>query len=160
MASNPYYQRVFSALALSLARVQTLINEFTLIQQGFDRIGVVTNATKYQLACSDLGSDLKVGLDVAYFRVQRAITITAVRASLIEASASGVVQIGITVNGAPMLSTNLFIDALELTSTTAVTPAVILTPALPDDAEIRISILQAGSAARGLIVSMLGTVSG
>ena len=92
---------------------------------------IVTNATKYQLACSDLGSDLKVGLDVAYFRVQRAITITEVRASLLEPSASGPVQIGITVNGAPMLSTNLFIDALKLTSKTAVTQAVILTSALP-----------------------------
>lgn len=159
MATNQYYQRVFSALAGSLARVQSMINEFTLIQQGFDKIGVVTSATKYQLSCSDLGSDLKVGLDVAYFRVQRAITITEVRASLLEPSASGPVQIGITVNGAPMLSTNLFIDALKLTSKTAVTKAVILTSALPDDAEIRVSIVQAGSAARGLIVSMLGTIT-
>ena len=159
MASNQYYQRAFAALAGSLARARAMVNEFTLIQQGFDKIGTVTSATKYQLACSDLESDLEVGLDVAYFRVQRAITISEVRASLIESSSSGVVEVDITVNGEPMLAAPLFIDQLELTSTTALAQVEILTASLPDDAEVRISIVQPGAGARGLIVSLLGTIS-
>jgi len=158
MATNPYYQRAFTAIAGSLARARTVVNEFVLIQRGFDLIGTVTGATKYQLSCSDLESNLEVGLDVAYFRIQRAITVDQVRASLIESSASGVVEIDITVNGAPMLSTTLTIDALELTSVTAASTVGLLVTALPDDAEVRVSIVQAGSGARGLIVAIVGSI--
>jgi len=158
MATNPYYQRAFTAIAGSLARARTVVNEFVLIQRGFDLIGTVTGATKYQLSCSDLESNLEVGLDVAYFRIQRAITVFQVRASLIESSASGVVEINLTVNGAPMLTTPLTIDALELTSVTAASTVVLLVTALPDDAEVRVSIVQAGSGARGLIVAIVGSI--
>lgn len=158
MATNQYYQRAFNALAGTLARARQMVNEFALIQRGFDLIGTVTGATKYQLSCSNLENDLETGLDVAYFRVQRAITLYQVRASLIESSASGVVEIDITVNGAPMLSTPLTIDALELTSLTAAAPVVLLVTALPDDADVRISVVQAGSGARGLIVALVGSI--
>ena len=159
MATNPYYQKAFSALAGTLARARSLVNEFALIQTGFDLIGTVTGATKYQLACSDLVTDLEVGDDVAYFRMQRSLTLSEVRASLIEASASGVVEIDITINGAAALSSPLYIDSGELTSTTAASPVVLLITEVPDDAEVRINIVQAGAGARGLIVSMLGTIS-
>ena len=158
MATNPYYQRAFTAIAGSLARARTVVNEFVLIQQGFDLIGTVIGATKYQLSCSNLENDLEAGLDVAYFRVQRVLTLTDVRASLLAASASGVVSISITVNGAPMLSTPLTIDQGETTSTTAAVPVVLSVTAIPDDAEIVVSITAPGAGAKGLIVSLLGSV--
>jgi hypothetical protein len=158
MATNPYYQRAFTAIAGSLARARTVVNEFVLIQRGFDLIGTFTGATKYQLSCSDLTSDLEVTSNAAYFRVQRVLTLTDVRASLLAASVSGVVSISITVNGAPMLSTPLTIDQDERTSTTAAVPVVLSVTAIPDDAEIVVSITASGAGAKGLIVSLLGSV--
>lgn len=36
--TNPYYQRAFNALAFTLARARQMVNEFALIQRGFDLI--------------------------------------------------------------------------------------------------------------------------
>ena len=44
MPTNPYYTKVFGALPGSLARANSLTNEFELIQGGFDRIGALTGA--------------------------------------------------------------------------------------------------------------------
>lgn len=157
--SNPYYQRAFNALAGSLARARSAVNEFILIQRGFDLIGDFTGATKYQLSCSDLTSDIEVTPEAAYFRVQRALTLTEVRASLLEPSVSGAVTIDMTVNGSPLLTVPITIDEGEETSTTAAVPAELAITSIPDDAEIVISITTAGSGAKGLIVSMLGRIS-
>ena len=53
--TNPYYQRVFSALSGSLARARQVINEFALVQYGFDLIKdrvtlIETNVTVLQAA--------------------------------------------------------------------------------------------------------------
>ena len=157
--SNPYYQRVFSAIAGSLARARTAVNEFILIQQGFDKIGNFVGATKYQLSCSDLTSDLEQNNAAAYFRVQRELTASEVRATLLEPSVSGVVRVNITVNGVPMLAVPITIDQGETTSTTAAVPAMLAITSIPDDAEIVISIEAPGAGAKGLICSVLGTVS-
>ena len=36
--TNPYYQRAFNALAGTLARARQMVNEFALVQRGFDLI--------------------------------------------------------------------------------------------------------------------------
>lgn len=158
MATNPYYQRVFSAAAGTLARARQMMNEFALIQNGFDLIGSVRGATKYQLACSDLTSDLETNLEAAYFRLQRAITVTGVRASVLQPSVAGAVTVQIQVNGVAMLSTPLTIDVGEKSSTTSAVPVQMSLTTLPDDAEIVVQILSPGAGAKGLIVSLIGYI--
>lgn len=154
--TNPYYQRAFAALAGTLARARQLINEFALIQRGFDLIGNVQLHTKYQLSCSDLTSDLEATTNAAYFRAQRALTLLEVRASLIDPSASGAVVVDITVDGVPLLPTLITIDEGESTSTTAAVQPVLAITAIPDDTEFVVEIVSGGAGARGLIVSVIG----
>lgn len=119
--------------------------------------GSSSGPIEVQLSCSDLLSNLTAGTNRGYFRAPRVIHLTAVRASVIAASSSGLVTVDINVNGATILSTKLTIDANEKTSTTAATPPVISTPTISDDDEVTIDIDGAGTAARGLIVTLLGT---
>ncbi len=159
MATNPYYQRAFNAALGALARSRQMINEFALIQRGFDLIGTFTGATKYQLSCSDLTSDLEVNAEAAYFRTQRALTLLEVRASVLAPSVSGPVVVDILVNGVQILATPITIDQGEKTSTTSSAPAEITIAAIPDDADVVVSIVSPGAGAKGLIVSMLGAVT-
>jgi hypothetical protein len=87
------------------------------------------------------------------------MTITAVRASLSTAQASGsIFTVDINEGGTTILSTKLTIDNTEKTSTTAATAAVISDTALADDAEITIDIDQIGNGtAKGLKVTIIGT---
>lgn len=112
----------------------------------------------YQLAASDLTSDLEAGENKAYFRVPRSFTLTEVRASLLVASTSGVVTVDINRNGTTILSTKLTIDPNEKTSVTAATPEVVAGAPLIiyDDDEITIDIDGAGTGAKGLIVTLIG----
>jgi hypothetical protein len=88
-----------------------------------------------------------------------AMTVTAVRASLSTAQASGsIFTVDINEGGTTILSTKLTIDNTEKTSTTAATAAVISDSALADDAEITIDIDQIGNGtAKGLKVTIIGT---
>jgi hypothetical protein len=112
-----------------------------------------------QLAASDLTTNLTTGTSKAYFRTPCAFTLTEVRASLIEASSSGLVTVDINKNGTTMLSTELTIDATEKTSETATTPAVISVSSVADDDEITIDIDAAGTDAKGLIVTLVGVAA-
>ena len=112
--------------------------------------------TKYQLACSDLTSDLQINDEAAYFRTQRAFALNTVRTTVIEASSSGPVEIDILSNGVSILSTALTIDQDELTSTTAAVPAVISNAEIPDDALVLIKIVAPGVGSRGLVVALQG----
>lgn len=76
------------------------------------------------------------------------------RAYLNTASTSGVVQVDIFADEVSILSTKLTIDANESTSKTAATPAVLSTTTINDDAQITMSILQAGTNANGLKVAL------
>ncbi len=89
----------------------------------------------------------------------RAVTLTAVRASLTTAQASGnIFTVDINENGTSILSTKLTIDNTEKTSATAATPPVISDTSLADDAEITIDIDQIGNGtATGLKVMLIGT---
>lgn len=158
MATNPYYQRAFNALAGSLARARQMLNEFQLIQNGFDLIGNLERYTKYQLSCSDLTSDLEANPEAAYFRAQSALELVEIRASVAQASASGQVAVQIYVNDVALLSTLLTIDEGERSSATAAVAAVMAFTAIPDDAEFRIEIVGGGTAAKGLIVAIRGRI--
>jgi hypothetical protein len=117
-------------------------------------------ATPFELvvAASDETTALTTGTAKITFRMPRAVTLTAVRASLTTAQASGsIFTVDINEGGTSILSTKLTIDNTETTSTTAATPPVISDTALADDAEITIDIDQIGNGtAKGLKVMLIG----
>ena len=115
--------------------------------------------TEIQVAASDETTALTTGTAKVTFRMPYAMTVTAVRASLSTAQASGsIFTVDINEGGTSILSTKLTIDNTEKTSTTAATPAVISDTALADDAEITIDIDQIGDGtAKGLKVTIIGT---
>jgi hypothetical protein len=79
------------------------------------------------------------------FRMPFALTVTAVRASLKTAQASGsILTVDIKKNGTSILSTLITIDNTEKTSVTAVTPPVISTASISDDDEILMTVTQIG----------------
>jgi len=112
-----------------------------------------------QLAASDETTALTTGTAKVTFRLPVAFTLTAVRASLTTAQASGsIFTVDINQSGSSVLGTKLTIDNTEKTSTTAATPATITTSALTDDAEITIDIDQIGNGtATGLKITLIGT---
>jgi hypothetical protein len=111
------------------------------------------------VAASDETTALTTGTAKVTFRMPYAMTVTAVRASLSTAQASGsIFTVDINEGGTTILSTKLTIDNTEKTSTTAATAAVISDSALADDAEITIDIDQIGNGtAKGLKVTLIGT---
>ncbi|MBS7696277.1 MULTISPECIES: hypothetical protein [unclassified Chelatococcus] len=113
------------------------------------------------LACSDLSTALAAGTGKAYFRLPYDFTLTAVKASLLTAQASGsIFTVDINKNGTSVLSTKLTIDNTEKTSATAATPAVISSAAFIADDEVTIDIDQIGDgSAVGLIVELIGNQS-
>lgn len=115
--------------------------------------------TEIQVAASDETTALTTGTAKITFRMPYAMTLTAVRASLSTAQASGnIFTVDINEGGSSVLSTKLTIDNTEKTSTTAATAAVISDSALADDAEITIDIDQIGDGtAKGLKVTLIGT---
>ena len=115
--------------------------------------------TEIQLAASDETSALSTGTEKVTFRMPYAMTLTAVRASLSTAQASGsIFTVDINQGGSSIISTKITIDNTEKTSTTAAAPPVISTSALTDDAEITIDIDQIGDGtAAGLKVTLIGT---
>ena len=119
-----------------------------------------TQTTSICMACSDETTALTTGTAKITFRMPYAMTLTAVRASLTTAQASGsIFTVDINEGGTSILSTKLTIDNTELTSTTAATPAVISDAALADDASITVDIDQIGtSGAAGLKVYLIGTI--
>ena len=112
-----------------------------------------------QLAASDETTALTAGTNKVTFRLPVAFTLTAVRASLTTAQASGsIFTVDINQSGTSVLGTKLTIDNTEKTSTTAATAATITTSALTDDAEITVDIDQIGNGtATGLKITLIGT---
>jgi hypothetical protein len=111
------------------------------------------------LPVGDMTTDITTGTAKLTLRVQRAMTITGVRASLAAGSTSGVVTFDINKNGATILSTKLTIDANETTSATAAAAAVVSDTALAAGDVITIDIDTAGVDAAGPIVYILGRLA-
>jgi len=117
-----------------------------------------TRTTSFVIACSDETTALTTGTKVT-FRLPYGYTITEVRASLTTAgTGANLVTLDFEQNGTSILSTKITIDASELTSTTAVTPPVILTSALTDDASIDCDVdqIDSGGASKGLKMYLIG----
>jgi len=98
------------------------------------------------IACSDETSNLTTGAAKVTFRAPHAMTITGVRANVNTASTGSNVLIDINEGGVSIFSTVLSIDAGELTSTTAATPAVISDANIADNAIITIDFDGVGGA--------------
>lgn len=122
------------------------------------KTGAVQVLVPIIIACSDEVTALTSGTAKVTFRVPYAFTLTAVRASLTTAQASGAIfTVDINEGGTSILSTKLTIDNTEKTSTTAATAPVISDSSLADDAEITIDIDQVGDGtAKGLKVTLIG----
>jgi hypothetical protein len=121
-----------------------------------------TTQWRYVVSLSDASTPITAGALKDSLRMTADVTLTEIpRASLITASGSGTVQVDINRNGTSILSTKLTIDPGETTSTTAAVPAVITgspTPlVLSDDDVLSFDVDNAGSAAVGLKVYMIGT---
>ena len=112
----------------------------------------------YGVAVGDETTSLATGTGKLTFRMPHAMTLTAVRASVITAPTGATIIVDINESGTTVLSTKLSIDATEKTSTTAASAAVISDTALADDAEITIDIDQVGStiAGAGLKIWLIG----
>lgn len=110
-----------------------------------------------QYALSDETTDITAGTAKLTVRPPAGFTLTEVRGSLSAASSSGAVTVDVNVGGSTVLSTKLTIDASERTSLTAATPAVISSATIADDAEITFDIDGAGTGAKGLKVTLIGT---
>ncbi len=112
----------------------------------------------FTVACSDEVTAIGAGAGKMTFRMPYAFTLTAVRAYLTVAQASGnIFTVDINEAGASILSTKLTIDNTEKTSTTAATPAVISDGSLADDAEMTVDVDQIGNgSAKGLKIVLIG----
>lgn len=146
----------------------TPIRGITEMEEGQDLPSLVVNEgfrtleaqlVSYQLAASDLTTVLTTGTTKAYFRAPFAFTMTAVRASLNVAAATGTVTVDINKNGTTMLSTKLTIDATEKTSATAATPAVISVSAVAADDLVELDLDAVGDTSAGLIVTLIGELA-
>jgi hypothetical protein len=129
------------------------------------RATLAINATNVKLtesliiACSDETTALTAGTSKTTLRMPYAFTVSAVRASLSTAQATGsIFTVDINEAGTSILSTKLTIDNTEKTSTTAATAAVISDSSIADDAEITVDIDQIGDGtAKGLKVCLIGS---
>ena len=110
------------------------------------------------VACSDETTDLAPAAPVVSFRMPYAFTLSEVRASVNTAATGATLQITISEDGVPILSTDLTIDAGETSSVTAAVSAVISDADLANDARIDINLVTVGAtiAGAGLKVTFIG----
>jgi hypothetical protein len=106
------------------------------------------------LSASDVGAQ---PVDSDLTAIAALTTTTFGRALLALADAAALRTAAGLGTAATIFSTTLTIDATEKTSTTAATAAVISDASLADDAEITIDIDTAGTGAKGLKVTFIGT---
>lgn len=110
------------------------------------------------VACSDEDTPITTGTTKVTFRMPRGVTLTAVRAHLKTAAATGTFTVDINEGGTTILSTKITIDATEKTSVTAATPPVISDANLADDAEMTVDVDDdADGSASGLKITLIGT---
>jgi hypothetical protein len=126
---------------------------------GLTSAAAAFNAYEMIVAVGDETTTITTGTAKVTFRMPVAVDVTKVKASLTTASSSGLPTVDINVNGTSLLTTKLTIDANEKTSETAATAAVIDTTQdnWSADDEITIDIDVAGTGAKGLKVTIIGT---
>lgn len=119
---------------------------------------VLYGAEYIRLDVGDETTAITAGTNKLTFRMPYAFTLTAIRASLTTAQATGsIFTVDVNESGTTIISTKITIDNTEKTSTTAAIPPVISDSALADDAEITIDVDQVGDGtATGLKVTLIG----
>jgi hypothetical protein len=113
----------------------------------WDAFGMATNVAGFALG--DLSTTLVTGTGKAYWVAPYDGTVLGVFGSLLTASASGGVQYDINKNGTTILSTQLTVDATELSSIDAATNAVISVPNFSAGDVFTMDVDVAGSGAAG-----------
>ncbi|TIX28933.1 hypothetical protein [Mesorhizobium sp.] len=113
----------------------------------------------HQVAISDENTDLTTGTAKLTFRWPVGFTLSSVRGSLNQGSDSGgQVEVDVKQSGASIFSTRPTFDATEKTTVTAVTPSILSTTAMVDDAEVTVDIVGAGIGAKGLKLTFRGVL--
>jgi hypothetical protein len=109
----------------------------------------------FTVALSDETTSITAGTAKITFRAPFSMTLTKIpRASLSNAGTGTATVVDINKSGSTILSTKLTIDATQKTSTTSSTQAVLSSNSISDDEEITLDIDAAGTAARGLKVTI------
>lgn len=118
--------------------------------------GGLTNLpnTYFEFALGDETTAITTGTAKVTWRAPFLFHINSVRSSLTTVSSSGLPTVNIKDSGTTIFSTKLTIDANELTSTTAATPAVLSDTEIADDAQVTFDIDVAGTGAAGLKVKL------
>lgn len=115
----------------------------------------VTDIQPITVALSNETDAITTGIAKVTIRAPYAMTLTSLpRAYLSTASTSGNPTVNIKVSGGTIFGSMLSIDANEKTSTTAATPASLITTSIQDDAEITFDVTVAGTGAKGLKVTL------
>ena len=111
-----------------------------------------------QFAATDLTTDFTVSTFDVVIPVPYDFYATEIRANVKTAPTDANLIFDVFIDGVSLFSTLLSIDAGELTSTTATTPAVISTPILNNDKIITVSCTQIGAttAGHGLTITING----
>lgn len=117
---------------------------------------MLANTVYLMVTCSDASTALTAAANVAYIRAPRAFTINSVSASLANTSGSGNVTVAIQKNGTQVLSTNMNVDTLSTTSIGGNTPGVIGVSSVAFNDLLQFQIVNAGTGAQGLIVTING----
>jgi hypothetical protein len=124
------------------------------------------HAVALEIAASDETTAISAGTDKVTFRMPYAMTLNAgtagVRGGLTTAGTGGsLLTVDIHQNGTTILSTKLTFDATETETVNAVTPVVIGTLALTDNAEITVDVdtADSGGVAAGLKIILIGDLT-
>jgi hypothetical protein len=124
------------------------------------RLGTLEGRQILVVAASDETTTLTVGTNKIRFRVPHSFKLLSVRATLNQASSSGLVTVNVKRNGTSLFTTKVTLDVSELTSATAATPSVLTTPSgidLYQDELIAVDVDTAGTAAAGLKLYFVGS---
>lgn len=154
---------VWSAIVsfFSSSQIKTILGISTLSGSNTGDETTATLKTKIDeclsFALSDETTNLIVG-NLISFRMPYAMTLSEVRISVNDAPTVSSLIVDVKESGVSIFSTLVSIDASELTSVTAATPAVISDPNLADDALITINTTQigGGNAGKGLKLLLKG----
>ena len=125
--------------------------------QAFSTITTGTVPCEIGVACSDETTALTTGTGKVTFRMPYAMTLTAVRLNVNTAVTVAALQVDLKESGTTVFSTQPQVAVGAKTSVGGAVPGVISDSSLASDAEITIDIVQAGGAAKGLKVWLIGT---
>lgn len=135
--------------------VQTLTVSGAATVSGTLTAGGINVGDTIGIAQTDQTQTLTTGAAKFSLPFMPACTINAVRAGLVTASSSGIVQFDINDDGTSIFSTaKLTIDANELTSYTAAASPTILNPTVAVNSLLTIDIDSAGTGAKGWVIQI------